>query len=78
MQGKSTPSDMFYEKVLKAKDIAVLAFADLVQRLLVDDIRDVLVQPESRGLVPHVVDRDARPLLPRTCRLWWQQQQYGG
>ena len=33
--------------MLKVKDIAVLTFADLVQRLLVDYIRDVLLQPEA-------------------------------
>ncbi len=38
---------MFYEKVLKVKDVAILTFADLVQRLLVDYIRDVLLQPEA-------------------------------
>jgi hypothetical protein len=39
--------DNFFEKVLKVKDVAVLTFADLVQRLLVDYIRDVLLQPEA-------------------------------
>jgi hypothetical protein len=39
--------DNFFEKVLKVKDLSVLTFADLVQRLLVDYIRDVLLQPEA-------------------------------
>jgi hypothetical protein len=39
--------DNFFEKVLKVKDVVVLTFADLVQRLLVDYIRDVLLQPEA-------------------------------
>ena len=38
---------MFYEKVLKVKDAAVLTFTDLVLHLLVDYIRDVLLQPEA-------------------------------
>ncbi len=39
--------DNFFKKVLKVKDVVVLTFADLVQRLLVDYIRDVLLQPEA-------------------------------
>ncbi len=39
----------FFEKVLKVKAVAVLTFADLVQRLLVDYIRDVLFQHEAVG-----------------------------
>ncbi len=39
--------DNFFEKVLKVKDVVVLIFADLVQRLLVEYIRDVLLQPEA-------------------------------
>ena len=39
--------DNFYAQVLKVKDIAVLTFAELAQRLLVDYIRDVLLQPEA-------------------------------
>ncbi len=38
---------MFYGKLLKVKDVAILTFADFVQRLLVDYIRDVLLQPEA-------------------------------
>ncbi len=37
--------DIFYEKVLKVKD--VVTFVDLVQRLLVDYTRDVMLQPEA-------------------------------
>ncbi len=49
MHGKSTifSSEMFFEKVLKVKDVAVLTFADLVQRLLADYIRDVLLQLQA-------------------------------
>jgi hypothetical protein len=39
--------DNFYAQVLKVKDIAVLTFADLVQRLLADYIRDVLLQLQA-------------------------------
>ncbi len=39
--------DFFFAKVLKVKDFAVLTFADLAQRHLVDYIRDVLLQPEA-------------------------------
>ena len=39
--------DNFFAQVLKVKDIAVLTFAELAQRLLVDYIRDVLLQPEA-------------------------------
>jgi hypothetical protein len=38
--------NIFYEKVLKVKDVAIFTFADFVQLLLVDYIRDVL-QPEA-------------------------------
>ncbi len=39
--------DMFYEKVLKVKDVVILIFVDLAQRLLVDYIRDVRLQLEA-------------------------------
>ncbi len=45
MHGKK--HDIFYEKVLKVKDFAILTFADFVQRLLVYYIRDVLLHPEA-------------------------------
>ncbi len=37
----------FFKKVLKVKDVAIATFADLDQCLLVDYIRDVLLQPEA-------------------------------
>ena len=39
--------DNFYAQVLKVKDIAILTFAELAQSLLVDYIRNVLLQPEA-------------------------------
>ncbi len=41
--------DIFFEKFLKVKDVAITTFADLVQHLLVDYIHDVPLhwQPEA-------------------------------
>ncbi len=67
--------DIFFAKVLKVNDIAILTFADVAQRLLVDYIRDVLLQPEAAEWFSTwwTGAAGARPLLPCTCRLWWQQ-----
>ncbi len=62
---------MFYEKVLKMRDVAVLKFADYVQRLLVDYIRDVLLQPEA-------ADRFSTWWTGARCRYCLAHAGYGG
>ena len=63
--------DIFFEKVLKVKDVAVLTFADLVQRLLVDYIRDVLLQPEAAEWFSTWWTGARGRYCLATCRLWW-------
>ena len=59
--------DIFFAKVLKVKDIAILTFADLAQRLLVDYIRDVLLQPEAADWFRQGVS----PILGDLWRVYW-------
>ena len=43
--------DLFYEQLLRVKDIAVLPFADIAQLLLVAWVREVLGQPRAANWV---------------------------
>ncbi len=40
-------STIFLQKVLRIKDVAIFTFADLVKLLLIDYIREILLQPEA-------------------------------
>ena len=39
--------DLFYEQLVRVKDIAVLPFAETAQELLVTYVREVLMQPRA-------------------------------
>ena len=43
--------DLFYEQLLRVKDIAFLPFADIAQQLLVAWVREVLGQPRAANWV---------------------------